>query len=98
LHALRARAARALVACLFLSEHRFSKARQSKDDCAVPQAVSSRLLRSRLPHLIAMCEAEPSPQPDRDCATLLVGTQSDWDLLPKGLHQCVIATQSTAPR
>jgi hypothetical protein len=39
-----------------------------------------------VPHLIAVCGAEPSPPPDRACATLLVGKQSDWELLPRGLH------------
>jgi hypothetical protein len=74
-------------ACLFLSEHRFSKARQGKDDSAVPEAVFfSPAAIAAVPHLIAMCGAEPSPPPDRACAMLLVGTQSDWDLLPQGLH------------
>jgi hypothetical protein len=39
-----------------------------------------------VPHLIAVCGAQPSPPPDRAGATLLVGKQSDWDLLPHGLH------------
>ena len=39
-----------------------------------------------VPHLIAVCGAEPSAPPDRACATLLVGQPSDWDLLPRGLH------------
>ena len=74
-------------ACLFLSGHRFSKARQGKDDSAVPDAVFfSPAAIAAVPHLIAVCGAEPSPPPDRDCATLLVGKQSDWDLLPQGLH------------
>jgi hypothetical protein len=41
---------------------------------------------AQVPHLIAICGAEPSPPPDRTCATLLVGKPSDWDLLPRGLH------------
>jgi hypothetical protein len=39
-----------------------------------------------VPHLIVACGAEPSPPPDRACATLLVGRQSDWDLLQRELH------------
>jgi len=39
-----------------------------------------------VPHLIAACGAEPGPPPDRACATLLVGNQSDWDLLPRPVH------------
>ena len=39
-----------------------------------------------VPHLIAVCRAEPSPPPDRASATLLVGEQSDWDLLPRRTH------------
>ena len=59
--------------CLFLS--------------GVPEAVFfSPAAIAAVPHLIAVCGAEPSPPPDRDCATLLVGKQSDWDLLPRGLH------------
>jgi hypothetical protein len=74
-------------ACLFLSEDRLSKARQGKDHSAVPAAIFfSPAAITAVPHLIAMCGAEPSPPPDRDYATLLVGIQSDWDLLPQGLH------------
>jgi hypothetical protein len=39
-----------------------------------------------VPHLIVLCEAEPSPPPERACATLLVGRHGDWDLLPRGTH------------
>jgi hypothetical protein len=74
-------------ACLFLTEHRLSKASQSKDDSAVPEAVFfSPAAIAAVPHLIAVWGAEPSPPPDREYATLLVGTLSDWDLLPQGLH------------
>lgn len=41
---------------------------------------------SEVPHLIAVCGAEPSAPPDRACATLLVGKQTDWDLLPRQTH------------
>jgi len=63
-------------ACLFLSGHR-----------SLPESVFfSPAAIATVPHLIAMCGAEPSPPPDRDWATLLVGNQNDWDLLPRGLH------------
>jgi hypothetical protein len=39
-----------------------------------------------IPHLIAVCGAEPCAAPDRTCATLLVGKQSDWNLLPHEVH------------
>ena len=39
-----------------------------------------------VPHLIAVCGAAPSHPPDRVRATLVVGRQSDWDLLPRELH------------
>jgi hypothetical protein len=39
-----------------------------------------------VPHLIAVCGAEPGPPPNRACATLLVGKESDWDLLPRPTH------------
>jgi len=61
-------------ACLFLS------GRHTKAVFFSPAAIAV------VPHLIAVCGAGPSPPPDRACATLLVGTQSDWDLLPRGLH------------
>jgi hypothetical protein len=74
-------------ACLFLSGHRFSNARPGKDDGAVAEAVFfSPAAIAAVPHLIAVCGAEPSPPPHRDCATLLVGKQSDWNLLPRELH------------
>ena len=41
---------------------------------------------SAVPHLIAVCEATPSPPPGRAFATLLVGKQKDWDLLPHQIH------------
>ena len=39
-----------------------------------------------VPHLIVACRAEPSLPPDRAYATLLVGRQSDWELLPREFH------------
>jgi hypothetical protein len=39
-----------------------------------------------VPYLIVACGAEPSPPPGRACATLLVGRQSDWELLPRENH------------
>ena len=59
-------------ACLFLSG--------SETLFFSPIAVSA------VPHLIVACGAEPSPPPDRAGATLLVGRQSDWELVPHELH------------
>ncbi len=74
-------------ACLFLSGRQTADTKARDDDRAVPQAVFfSPAAIAAVPHLIAVCGAEPSPPPDRACATLLVGEQSDWDLLPRGLH------------
>lgn len=64
-------------ACLFLST----------DGGAAGQAIYfSPAAIAAVPHLIAVCGAEPSAPPDRGCATLLVGNESDWDLLPRGSH------------
>jgi hypothetical protein len=41
---------------------------------------------SAVPHLIVACGAEPSPPPGRSGASLLVGRESDWQLLPHELH------------
>lgn len=41
---------------------------------------------SAVPYLIVACGARPSPPPDRACATLLAGRQSDWQLLPYERH------------
>jgi hypothetical protein len=51
-----------------------------------PQLFFSPAAISAVPHLIAACGAEPSPPPDRARATLLVGKQTDWDLLPHVSH------------
>ena len=37
-------------------------------------------------HFADALGAAPSPPPDREWSTLLVGEQSDWDLLPRGTH------------
>ena len=74
-------------ACHFLSGRHTANPKTRDDDSAVPEAVFfSPAAIAAVPHLIAVCGAEPSPPPDRACATLLVGKQSDWDLLPRGLH------------
>ena len=55
----------------------------TKDEDAVyfsPASVSA------VPHLIALLDAQPSPPPERDGASLLAGTQKDWDLLPRTVH------------
>jgi hypothetical protein len=74
-------------ACLFLRGDRMARKGSRKDDGAISQAVFfSPVAIAVVPHLIAVCGAEPSPPPTRAGATLLVGKQSDWDLLPHGLH------------
>jgi hypothetical protein len=74
-------------ACLFLSRRHTAGTRPGKDHSAEPEAVFfSPAAIASVPHLIAVCGAEPSAPPDRAWATLLVGKQSDWDLLPRELH------------
>jgi len=46
----------------------------------------SPLSVSAVPHLIALLEAQPSPPPERSGASLLVGSDKDWDLLPRTIH------------
>jgi hypothetical protein len=41
---------------------------------------------SAVPHLIAQYSALPSPPPDRADAALLVGTDADWEQLPRSTH------------
>lgn len=74
-------------ACLFLSTRHARGRRVRGHVSAVAEAVFfSPAAIAAVPHLIAVCGAEPSPPPDRACATLLVGEQSDWDLLPRPVH------------
>ena len=74
-------------ACLFLSTRHARGRKVRDDDSAVAEAVFfSPAAIAAVPHLIAVCGAEPSPPPDRTCATLLVGEPSDWDLLPRRIH------------
>lgn len=74
-------------ACLFLSTRQTGGNRVREDDGAVAEAVFfSPAAIAVMPHLIAVCGAVPSPPPERQCSVLLVGTQSDWDLLPRGTH------------
>ena len=74
-------------ACLFLSGRQTTTKRPRKDDNATAEAIFfSPAAIAAVPHLIAVCGAEPSPPPDRASATLLVGEPLDWDLLPHGLH------------
>ena len=75
-------------ACLFVTSRDTRAGRAHKDEKAVKAAAVffSPASISEVPHLIAVCGAEPSPPPDRACATLLVGTQTDWDLLPRRTH------------
>jgi hypothetical protein len=74
-------------ACLFLSTRRASGKKIREDDSAVAEAVFvSPAAIAEVPHLIAVYGAIPSPPPDREGSILLVGKQSDWDLLPRGTH------------
>jgi hypothetical protein len=75
-------------ACLFLLSGRHTAGTKTGEgDSGVSEAVFfSPAAIAAVPHLIAVCGAEPSPPPDRACATLLVGKGSDWELLPRGLH------------
>ena len=74
-------------ACLFLRAGHPPGARASESHGAVGAVVFfSPAAIAVVPHLIAVCGAQPSPPPDRACATLLVGKQSDWDLLRCGHH------------
>jgi hypothetical protein len=74
-------------ACLVLTTRQTSGKKVCDDDSAVAEAVFfSPAAIAAVPHLIAVCGAVPSPPPDRECSILLVGKQSDWDLLPRGTH------------
>jgi hypothetical protein len=74
-------------ACLFLSTRHTRGRRVRGQDSAVAEAVFfSPAAIAAVPHLIAVCGAEPSPPPERAGATLLVGNESDWDLLPRRTH------------
>jgi hypothetical protein len=39
-----------------------------------------------VPHVIAQYGGQPSPAPERAFASLLVGDDRDWDLLPRSTH------------
>jgi hypothetical protein len=74
-------------ACLFLSTRHAPGKKAREDDSAGAEAVFfSPAAIAAVPHLIAVCGAAPSPPPDRACSTLLVGKESDWDLLPRPTH------------
>jgi hypothetical protein len=73
--------------CLFLSTRQASGKNVREVNSAVADAVFfSPAAIAEVPHLIAVCGAVPSPPPGRECSILLVGEQSDWDLLPRGTH------------
>jgi hypothetical protein len=74
-------------ACLFLSTRHVRGKAAREDVSAGGEAIYfSPAAIAEVPHLIAVCGAEPSPPPDRRCATLLVGKESDWSLLPRESH------------
>ena len=72
-------------ACLFLVTRHTRPGRVRKDEEAEAVFFSPAAIAA-VPHLIAIFGAEPGPPPDRACATLLVGKESDWDLLPRPTH------------
>jgi hypothetical protein len=74
-------------ACLFLiTRHAPTRRMRDAHKEGAEAVFFSPAAIAAVPHLIAVCGAEPSPPPDRACATLLVGTPSDWDLLPRQTH------------
>jgi hypothetical protein len=72
-------------ACLFLVTRLTRRGKVRQDDEAEAVFFSPAAI-AVVPHLIALCGAEPSPPPDRACARLLAGKESDWDLLPRPAH------------
>lgn len=73
-------------ACLFLVTPQPRPGKARKDDEAAESVFFSPAAIAAVPHLIAAVGAQPGPPPDRACATLLVGTERDWDLLPRQTH------------
>jgi len=74
-------------ACLFVIGGQADGATPDEDGFTAPAALFfSPSAIAAVPHLIVVCGAEPSPPPARACATLLVGKESDWELLPHGLQ------------
>lgn len=73
-------------ACLFMSGEIPSGLTANDGATAGPIIYFSPAAIDLVPHLIAVCGAEPSPPPDRAGATLLVGKLSDWTLLPYAHH------------
>ena len=73
-------------ACLFLVTRPARRGTAKDKDLEAEAIFFSPAAIAAVPHLIAVCNAEPGPPPDRACATLLVGAESDWDLLPCPTH------------
>lgn len=72
-------------ACVFVVMRQTRRKKMRNDDRAEAVFFSPAAIAA-VPHLIAAWEAEPGPPPDRAGATLLVGRESDWDLLPRQTH------------
>ena len=73
-------------ACLFLVSRHPRRGKVRVDNEEAEAVFFSPAAIAAVPHLIAACGAEPGPPPDRASATLLVGNESDWDLLPRQTH------------
>ena len=73
-------------ACLFLVTRNARAGKARKDEDEAEAVFFSPASIAVVPHLIAACGAEPGPPPDRARATLLVGNERDWDLLPRPTH------------
>jgi hypothetical protein len=72
-------------ACLFLVTRHIRRGRVRRNEEARAVFFSPAAIAA-VPHLIAVFGAEPGRPPDRACATLLVGKECDWDLLPRQTH------------
>lgn len=69
--------------CLFTTSDEASAAASEETPTALYFSPASITL---VPHVIAQYGGQPSPAPERDVASLLVGDDRDWDLLPRSIH------------
>lgn len=74
-------------ACLFLSRSHRQRGRAHQDaNVAGEELFFSPVAIAMVPHLVVVVGAQPSPPPDRAGATLLIGRETDWVLLPYRIH------------